>query len=59
MKRFIVLLALAISVSAFAALNTGDVAPDFTLPTQKGELQSLSQLLAKGAVLLAFHRGTW
>jgi peroxiredoxin len=34
-------------------------APDFTLTTQKGELQSLSQFLAKGTVLLAFHRGTW
>jgi peroxiredoxin len=35
------------------------MAPDFTLPTQKGELQSLSQFLATGTVLLAFHRGTW
>lgn len=35
------------------------VAPPFTLPTQKGDMQSLSALLAKGTVLLAFHRGTW
>ena len=28
-------------------------------PTQKGELRSLAQFLAKGPVLLAFHRGTW
>ena len=34
-------------------------APPFELPTQKGELRSLAQLLAKGPVLLAFHRGTW
>ncbi|HEX5474146.1 MAG TPA: hypothetical protein VFX12_05730 [Vicinamibacterales bacterium] len=34
-------------------------APDFTLPTQKGQLRSLASLLAKGPVLLAFHRGTW
>ena len=34
-------------------------APPFELPTQKGELQSLAQLLTKGPVVLAFHRGTW
>jgi peroxiredoxin len=34
-------------------------APAFTLPTQKGELVSLADLLARGPVLLAFHRGTW
>lgn len=34
-------------------------APPFELPTQKGEMRSLSQLLEKGPVLLAFHRGTW
>jgi peroxiredoxin len=35
------------------------VAPPFELPTQKGDVQSLAGLLAKGPVLLAFHRGTW
>jgi peroxiredoxin len=34
-------------------------APPFELPTQKGERRSLSALLARGPVLLAFHRGTW
>jgi peroxiredoxin len=34
-------------------------APPFQLPTQKGNTQSLAQLLEKGPVLLAFHRGTW
>jgi peroxiredoxin len=34
-------------------------APDFTLPTQKGDRRSLADFLAKGPVLLAFHRGTW
>ena len=34
-------------------------APPFELPTQKGEVVSLSALLAEGPVLLAFHRGTW
>ena len=34
-------------------------APPFTLPNQKGDMQSLAGYLAKGTVLLAFHRGTW
>ena len=34
-------------------------APPFELPTQKGDMRSLAQFLAKGPVLLAFHRGTW
>ena len=34
-------------------------APPFDLPTQKGEMRSLAGFLDKGAVLLAFHRGTW
>ena len=34
-------------------------APHFELPNQKGEPQSLADFLAKGRVLLAFHRGTW
>ena len=33
-------------------------APPFELPTQKGELRSLAELLERGPVLLAFHRGT-
>jgi peroxiredoxin len=40
-------------------LSVGDHAPDFTLPTQKGEQKSLRDYLAKGPVLLAFHRGIW
>src|SRR4029453_8489162 len=35
------------------------IAPAFTLPTQKGDTRSLQDYLAKGPVLLAFHRGTW
>ena len=34
-------------------------APPFELPTQKGDLRSLAELLQKGPVLLTFHRGTW
>ena len=34
-------------------------APDFSLPTQKGDVRSLREFLANGPVLLVFHRGTW
>jgi peroxiredoxin len=40
-------------------LQVGDRAPLFTLPTQKGGSVSLADDLARGAVLLGFHRGTW
>jgi peroxiredoxin len=39
--------------------STLTAAPPFELPTQKGELRSLSDFLARGPVLLTFHRGTW
>ena len=34
-------------------------APPFSLPDQKGTPHTLAEYLAKGPVLLAFHRGTW
>ena len=34
-------------------------APEFELPTHKGERRSLSGYLRDGPVLLVFHRGTW
>jgi peroxiredoxin len=40
-------------------LKVGDRAPLFTLPNQKGTPRTLSECLAKGPVLLGFHRGTW
>lgn len=40
-------------------LKAGDRAPIFTLPNQKGEPASLETALARGPVLLGFHRGTW
>jgi peroxiredoxin len=40
-------------------LKAGDRAPHFTLPNQKGEPVSLEAALARGPVLLGFHRGTW
>lgn len=41
------------------SLKTGDKAPSFELPNAKGELVSLSELLAKGPVVLSFYRGGW
>jgi peroxiredoxin len=40
-------------------LAPGDCAPEFTLPSSRGDLQSLSSYLARGTLLLVFHRGTW
>jgi peroxiredoxin len=39
--------------------STLETAPAFELPTQRGDNRSLADFLAKGPVLLAFHRGTW
>jgi len=39
--------------------STLTTAPPFALPNQKGEMTSLEAVLARGRVLLAFHRGTW
>lgn len=36
-------------------LKPGDLAPDFTLPDELGNLRSLSQLLAGGSILLYFY----
>jgi peroxiredoxin len=46
-------------LSSSTTLRAGDRAPDFTLPSNRGDVQSLAQYLATGPVLLAFHRGTW
>jgi peroxiredoxin len=40
-------------------LGPGDQAPDFTLPSSRGDRQSLRDYLTRGAVVLVFHRGTW
>ena len=39
------------------SLREGAKAPDFSLPNVRGELVTLSQLLARGPVVLAFYRG--
>jgi len=37
----------------------GDIMPSFLLPDDQGHLVSLEELLQKGPVALAFHRGHW
>ena len=42
-----------------SAKQTGDPAPDFTLPNAAGEKTTLSTLLKKGPVVLTWYRGGW
>lgn len=41
------------------APQVGDVAPDFTLPDQRGVPVRLSDVLREGPVILTFYRGAW
>jgi hypothetical protein len=41
------------------AVKAGDQAPDFTLPSTSGEQFHLSEMLARGPVVLIFFRGSW
>jgi len=41
------------------AKEVGDLAPDFSLRNAKGEMVRLSDLLAKGPVVLTWYRGGW
>jgi len=41
------------------ALNVGDKAPNFKLPSATGEEVRLNELLDKGPVILNFYRGGW
>ena len=34
-------------------------APGFSLVDQKGRVHTLADFLARGRLLLVFHRGTW
>jgi len=45
--------------TAYHALQTGQTAPNFTLPDASGQPQTLANLLAKGPVVLTFYRGNW
>lgn len=50
---------LVLSGIAERAVKAGAVAPSFTLPDTQGNFVSLSDLLAKGPVVLNFFRGAW
>ena len=41
------------------SLKEGEKAPDFSLPNVRGETIELSDLLARGPVVVAFYRGVW
>jgi len=41
------------------ALNVGDIAPDFSLKTYKGESRNLADYLKQGPLVLTFYRGAW
>jgi len=45
--------------TAARAVQQGERAPDFTLTNARGEQVTLSGLLARGPVVLAFYRGGW
>ena len=39
--------------------QVGDVAPDFELPDQLGQMLRSKDLLAKGPLVVTFYRGNW
>ena len=39
--------------------RVGQAAPDFTLPNASSQPVSLTELLARGHVVLSFYRGRW
>jgi peroxiredoxin len=41
------------------APRVGEPMPEFMLPDQSGRLVTLSELLGRGPVVIAFHRGHW
>ncbi len=51
----VLLAAMLVAAGVAAALEVGDKAPDFTLPSTTGEKISLSQFNGKKHVLLEFY----
>jgi peroxiredoxin len=41
------------------APRPGEPMPDFMMPDQTGRLRSLDEMIAKGPLVIAFHRGHW
>ncbi|MGW7485658.1 peroxiredoxin-like family protein [Streptomyces sp. NPDC054786] len=50
---------LAASGQAERALQAGDTAPRFSLPSATGDTVTLDALLSAGPVVLTFYRGAW
>jgi hypothetical protein len=48
-----------VKASGAAGLQIGELAPDFTLPNQRGAMVRLSDRLSRGPVVLSFYRGVW
>lgn len=40
-------------------LKEGDIAPEFNLKNQNGEMISSTELLKKGPLIVSFYRGSW
>ena len=59
LMRFLAILAFLAVLALLPVPPDFRPAPSFTLPTQKGERRTLEDYLARGPVLLVFHRGTW
>jgi peroxiredoxin len=39
--------------------RVGQAAPDFTLPNEGGQFIHLTDVVARGPVVLSFYRGRW
>jgi peroxiredoxin len=47
------------SAGTAGLVGVGDPAPSFTLPSARGDVISLGDLLGRRAVVLSFYRGGW
>lgn len=56
LRSLMVVLIVVVSAGMAMALETGQPAPDFTLPSTTGEKISLSQFKGKKHVLIQFYR---
>jgi len=55
----LLVLSVAVAVSAQEPPDIGQEVPDFTLPVLDGEPLTLSERRAEGPVVLVFFRGAW
>lgn len=40
-------------------IKTGEEVPEFSLPDEKGDLVSSTELLKNGPLVITFYRGSW